>query len=77
MRIKITYSSILKIDDIDSGDSVEIDEGTSVSELLTKCNIIESHQTFLQIYVNGRHERLQYIIQNKDIIDLILPLGGG
>lgn len=77
MRINITYSPILKIDNLQSGSDMEIDEGTSVSDLLTDCNVSDIHQKFIQIYVNDKLERLSYVFQDNDDLNLILPLGGG
>jgi hypothetical protein len=77
MRIKISYSPILKIDTVQSGSDFEIDEGTSVSDLLRSCNVSDMHQRFIQIYVNGEQERLSYEFRDNDDLNLILPLGGG
>ncbi len=77
MKITLHYSAILKIDNLKNESSIDIESGTTVSDLLTMCNVKEEHQKYIRIYVNGKKNILSYILQENDQLFLALPIGGG
>lgn len=55
--------------------AMEIPEGTSVAEIVDSLEIPHSEVSILMI--NGIHSKLDYILQDGDVISLFPPVGGG
>jgi sulfur carrier protein ThiS len=77
MKIMLNYSAILKLDNVKNGSSIDIDEETSVKDLLTRWKIKEDHQRYIVAYANDRKVGLSYILRDNDFLQLFLPIGGG
>lgn len=77
VKIHVTYAAVLKIDQVASGSHVEIDDGTTIADFLTRCSVQEAHQRYIIPIVNGESRRLDYTLQNGDRLNLLLPVGGG
>ncbi|UCB45149.1 MAG: MoaD/ThiS family protein [Spirochaetota bacterium] len=77
MKIKVTYVGFLKLEGIKNKSIVEIDEASTVSDLLNRCKVRESHQRFIVPIVNGKQKELSYMLQQDDDLFLHLPMGGG
>ena len=55
--------------------TLEVPEGTSAEELVDSLEIPQSEIAILMI--NGRHSKLNAILQDGDVISLFPPVGGG
>ncbi len=77
MKIDIEFGALLNIEGMESGSYIEIMEGTTIADLLTKYNIKEEHQQYIILSVNGEQKRLSYVLQEDDSLSLYLPIGGG
>jgi sulfur carrier protein ThiS len=77
MQITLNYSAILKLDDVKNGSTIEIDEETSLKDLLTRWNVREDHQRYIVAYANDMRVGSSYILRENDFLQLFLPIGGG
>ncbi len=77
MKIRVTYSGVLKIENVASGSVVELEEGTTIAGFLTRCNVQPSHQKLIVPIVNGQSKRLTHVLADSDQLNLLLPIGGG
>ncbi|HPP06352.1 MAG TPA: MoaD/ThiS family protein [Syntrophorhabdaceae bacterium] len=53
----------------------EIHEGTTVGELIKELEL--PHEQISIIFVNGRHAKLETVLNDKDEVALFPPIGGG
>ncbi|MFC1850111.1 MoaD/ThiS family protein, partial [candidate division CSSED10-310 bacterium] len=77
MKIKVSFARILKIEGVENGSSVELEEGMSIKEFLSQHKMPREHQQFLVPIVNKKTTKLSYILQDLDELELYLPVGGG
>jgi len=77
VKIHVTYAAVLKIDDVVSDSHVEIDDGTTIADFLTRCRVQQMHQRTIIPIVNGASRRLDYTLRDGDRLNLLLPVGGG
>jgi len=77
MKVRIKYSAHLNINGLDNGSVIDVDPGTTVSELLTSCRIRDDQKKFITLAVNGEKKSLSYTLKNNDFLYLLLPVGGG
>ncbi len=77
MKISITFVAILKIEGVKNGSHLEIEQDTSIDDLLTKYNISKEHQRYIIPFVNREQKKISYVLQENDALKLFLPVGGG
>ena len=77
MKIKLSFVGYLELKGVKNGDVLELDEGTTVADLLTQHNIRKEHQRHIIPIVNAEENRLSYTLQEADELTLFLPVGGG
>ena len=77
MKIKIKFSAILNLIGVTSGSEIEIKDGSTITDLLTLCQIKEAQHNYVISLVNGRNQRSSYTLCNGDSLNLLLPAGGG
>jgi molybdopterin converting factor small subunit len=77
MKVLVKYSAVLNLENVDNGGHIEISQGTTIAELLSRCNVREEQQKYILIFVNEEKKGLDYILQDKDQLNLYLPIGGG
>jgi len=77
IKITVSFTGLVNIKSISSGDTVVINNGANISELLSKLGIKEEHKRFIVTMVNGNKENQYYILKNCDEVKLFLPVGGG
>lgn len=77
MQIKVSFVGYLKVDGVQSGSRIAVDDGTTVADLLAKFRVSPQHQRFVVPVVNGREQRRSYVLQADDELSLFLPVGGG
>ncbi len=54
-----------------------MEEGTTVAGLLTRYRLRPEQQRFIFAVVNGHRAGLRHVLQDKDLLALFLPVGGG
>jgi molybdopterin converting factor small subunit len=77
ITVTVNFTGHVDIKNITSGSSMNIQEGTTISELLSMLGIIEGHKKYIIVTVGGRKETLFYVLRDSDEIKLFLPVGGG
>ncbi len=77
ISVTVNFTGLVNVKNITSGSSVNLREGASVSELLSKLGIIEQHKKYIIVMVGGKQVTLPYVLQDGDGIKLFLPVGGG
>ncbi len=77
MKIKIKFSAILNLPGVTSGSEIEIEDGSTITDLLTLYRIKETQHHYIISFVNGRNQRSSYRLCNGDSLNLLLPAGGG
>ncbi len=77
MKISITFPATLKIEGVKNGSHLEIEQETSIEDLLTKYNISKEHQRYIIPFVNREQKKISYVLQENDALKLFLPVGGG
>ena len=77
MKVKLEFAATLKIGGLQSGTSVYMEEGTTVAGLLTRYRLRPEQQRFIFAVVNGHRAGLRHVLQDKDLLALFLPVGGG
>ena len=59
------------------GDSIEIKKNETIYELLLRLDYKETEIEYINIYVNEREVRSDYVLNNEDIVDFFIHAGGG
>jgi hypothetical protein len=77
MKITVSYVGFLKLEGIKNKSIIEIDESSTVIDLLDICKVRKSHQRFIVPIVNGKQKDLSYVLKPYDDLFLHLPMGGG
>ncbi len=77
ISVTIHFTGLVDVKNVASGSSIDIQEGSSLSELLSILGIMEQHKRYIIAMINGKKETLCYALKNKDEVKLFLPVGGG
>lgn len=77
MLIKVNYTGYLKFDGVETGTVLELDEGTTVGDLLTGFKIDPEKQRFLRIFANEENAGPSYVLKDGDELTVIMQIGGG
>jgi hypothetical protein len=77
MRIKVNYAAVLKLTRIRTGETVDLPEGTTVSQLLSDSSVKEEHKKFIQVFVDEKKRDIHHILKDGEVLSLYLPVGGG
>ncbi len=56
---------------------LELQDDSRLESLLLEAGYHAGHLRFIIPVVNGAHERLSYVLQNGDNVQLFLPTSGG
>ncbi len=76
-NITVSYTGVLNIQKIPSGAEFSVPDGTTISELLSMLDIIESHKKYVIVLVQDQKVNLAYKLKNSDEVKLSLLIGGG
>jgi sulfur carrier protein ThiS len=77
VKIRVTYSAVLSIENPPSGSLVDIDEGMTIAAFMSRCGIRPEHQRFIVPVVDGEVRRPDDVLAEGDDLNLLLPVGGG
>jgi len=77
MRIHIEYVGTLQNVDVKNKSFINIDENSTIEDLLTFIKIKKMHQRFIIPFINGEKVYIKEHIKNNDKVSLFLPVGGG
>jgi len=78
-KIKVTvyFTGLIDIKNLHSGDTVELNSGSSISDLYGQIGIREEHKKYIIAMINGKNEFMHYTLKDRDEVKLFLPVGGG
>jgi len=77
MKVTLNYAAVLKLEKVSSGSTVDLCEGTTVSQLLSDCRIKEEHKRYILVFVDEKKRDLNYVLRDGEELNLYLPIGGG
>ena len=77
IKVKIFFEGPSVMDGVKSGDELEVKSGTTVSDLMEKCDVREEFLPFIIPFVNNDHAEPGYVLQENDECKLFLPVSGG
>jgi hypothetical protein len=77
MKITVHFPAVMRIDGIQSGKGIDVEEHISIEDLLRSFNVREEHLRFILAYVNGERQGLSHTLRPDDVLKLYLPIGGG
>jgi molybdopterin converting factor small subunit len=77
MKVTLNYAAVLKLEKVNSGSTVDLSEGTTVSQLLSDCCIKEEHKRYILVFVDEKKRDLNYVLRDGEQLNLYMPIGGG
>jgi len=77
MKIKITFTGKVVFDNIKNGDPIEIEKGSTISDLYSKFEVKTEFHHFIVPFIDKIPKELDYVIQEGDELDLYVPVSGG
>ena len=77
MLVKLNYTGYLKFEGVATGTVLELDEGTTVADLLTRYEVDREKQRFLRIFANDEKADPSYVLKDGDELTVIMQIGGG
>lgn len=77
MKVTLNYAAVLKLEKVNSGSTVDLSEGTTVSQLLSDCSIKEEHKRYILVFVDEKKRDLDYVLRDGEELNLYMPIGGG
>ncbi len=77
MKVTVKFISLVGLKNVKSGDSIEVDEGSDIRRVLFENGLDRKMLRYVKAIVNGTQESLDHILKEGDILDFIIPIGGG
>ncbi len=77
MKIVLEFPGFLQAGTLQSGETLELDAGTTVSQLLNSLGVSEDHQRHITPIINQEESRAEIELQPGDHLFLYIPVGGG
>jgi sulfur carrier protein ThiS len=77
MNVTLSYTGYLKFDGAKSGSTIEVEDGSSVADLLAGFHIPHEQHRFLTIFVNDEKADSRRMLQDGDQLMVIIQIGGG
>ncbi len=77
MNITLEYMGFFRVEDVPSGSTVEVEEGSTIDQLLDRLGVEKAHRTYLRPLVQQERKSFDYILQDGDSLFLYFPVGGG
>lgn len=77
MDIKVHFMGTPFIDGIQNGESVQVEESTTLAAFLLARHVQEEYQPFIVMFINGEPCEATHVLQEGDELTLYLPVSGG
>lgn len=77
MKIKLTYVGWLQFKGVKSGSIIDVDEDSTINDLMARYDIPRQQRRFITPFVNEREEKLGYLLQPDDEVTMVIAIGGG
>lgn len=77
MKVKLTYTGYLKFDGAETGALVDVEEGSTLGDLLAGFDVAREQQRFLRLFANDEKVDSSYLLRDGDELTVIMQIGGG
>lgn len=77
MKVTVKFISLVGLKSVKSGDRIEIEEGSDIRRVLLENGVDRKMLRYVKAIVNGTQESLNHILRDGDVLDFIIPIGGG
>ncbi|MDP6490342.1 MAG: hypothetical protein QGH42_12230 [Kiritimatiellia bacterium] len=77
MKIKLDFVAFLDVKGVTPGEELELDEGTTVADLMDRLQISREHQQHVIPVIAGLSRQLDYVLEDGDDLTLVLKAAGG
>ncbi|MDR3609355.1 MAG: MoaD/ThiS family protein [Ignavibacteriaceae bacterium] len=77
MKVKIELLGLLHIKGVANNSFIEIQEGSTISDIYNELKILRDHQNFIIPFINGNEVRKSAEVNEGDTVKIFLPTGGG
>jgi len=77
MKIKLTYTGYLKFDGAETGAWIDVEEGSTIGDLLSGFDVAPDQQRFLRLFANEEKADPARVIEDGDELTVIMQIGGG
>ena len=77
MKIKLSYTGYLKFEGAKTGSTIEVEEGSTVGDVLSGFHVPSEQHRFLKLFVNDEAADSARALSDGDELMVIIQIGGG
>jgi len=77
VKIRLSYTGYLKFDRAKSGSQIEVEEGSTVGDVLAGFHVPQEQQRFLTLFANDERVQPTHTLEDGDELMVIIQIGGG
>jgi len=77
MEIKLSYVGWLKLEGVKSGSTVQVQDGSTIRQVMSRYKIPDNQQKFITPFVNNEERDPGYVLRDQDELSLQFNPGGG
>ncbi|MEW6074228.1 MAG: MoaD/ThiS family protein [Planctomycetota bacterium] len=77
IEIRIVFAGPSMFAGVQSGDRLQLEEGTTVRDVYSRLGVKGSFQHHVVPYVNGDPRELEYVLSDGDELRPFVPVSGG
>ena len=77
MKITLSFVGYIQLEGVQNNSIVDIENPTSIDDLLETYGVKKEHKRFIVPVVNGSKRNHSYVLEPDDSLFLYVPLGGG
>ena len=77
MKINLSFVGFIQFEGVANNSTIEIEESTSVEDLLDRFGVKKEHRRFIVPIVNGDKRGHSHVLKSDDSLFLYMPVGGG
>lgn len=77
MKIRLTYTGYLKLDGAKSGGTIEVEEGSTIGDVLAGFDVPREQQRHLKLFANDESADPSRVVREGDELTVIMQIGGG
>ena len=77
MKVRLSYTGYLKFDGAKSGSQIEVEKGSTVSDVLAGFHVPQEQQRFLKLFANDESVDPTHVLRDGDELMVIIQIGGG
>ena len=77
MKVKLNYTGYLKFDGVETGAVLDVEDGSTIGDLLAGFHVAPDQQRFLRLFANEGKVDPSYVVRDGDELTVIMQIGGG